>query len=31
MSIETIYRIGYVALIAALVCRDFLYSRRVGQ
>ena len=29
MSIETIYCIGYVALIAALVCLDFLYSRRV--
>lgn len=31
MSIETIYCIGYVALITALVCRDFLYSRRVAQ
>ncbi len=31
MSIETIYQLGYVALIVALVCRDFLYSRRVAQ
>ncbi|GEM_PF-1025473 len=31
MSTETIYCIGYVALIAALACRDFLYSRRTGQ
>lgn len=31
MSIETIYRIGYVALIAALACRDFLYSLRVAK
>lgn len=31
MSIETIYRIGYVALIAALAIGDFLYSRRVVQ
>lgn len=31
MSIETIYCIGYVALIGALAIGDFLYSRRVGQ
>ncbi len=27
MSIETIYCIGYVALIATLAIGDFLYSR----
>lgn len=31
MSIETFYCIGYVGILAALVCRDFLYSRRVAQ
>lgn len=31
MSIETIYQLGYVALIAALAIGDFLYSRRVAQ
>lgn len=31
MSIETIYCIGYVSLIAALAIGDFLYSRRVAQ
>lgn len=31
MSIETIYCIGYVALIAAFAIGDFLYSRRAGQ
>lgn len=31
MSIETIYCIGYVALIAALAIGDFQYSRRVAQ
>lgn len=29
MSIETIYRIGYVAILAALAIADCLYSRRV--
>lgn len=31
MSIETIYCIGYVALIAALAIGDLMYSRRVAQ
>jgi len=31
MSIETIYCIGYVALISALAIGDFLYSRRVAK
>lgn len=31
MSIETIYCIGYVALIAALAIGDLMYSRRKEQ
>ncbi len=31
MRIETIYCIGYVALIAALAIGDLMYSRRVAQ
>jgi len=29
MSIETIYCIGYVDILAALAIADYLYSRRV--
>lgn len=31
MSIETIYCIGYVAILAALAIADYLYSWRVAQ
>ncbi len=31
MSTETIYCIGYVAILAALAIADYLYSRRVAQ
>lgn len=31
MSIETIYCIGYVGILAALAIGDLLYSRRVEQ
>jgi len=31
MSIETIYCIVYVAILAALAIADYLYSRRVTQ
>ena len=31
MSTESIYQIGYVALIAALAIADYLYSRRVAE
>lgn len=31
MSIETIYCIGYVGILAALAIADALYSRRVVQ
>lgn len=31
MSTETIYCIGYVAILAALAIADYLYSRRVAK